>query len=133
MHELQVEWAKAKGDDLKSINWKKTEIDFTGFKQLMDPSWSEKDLKSLFNLYDVDGNGKISWREYVCVCAPLLSQILVWFWFANIQVCSLVMAGSPQQKIKLLFLTFDSDGNGELSIDEFRYDIISYGSCSFTH
>jgi Ca2+-binding EF-hand superfamily protein len=76
IHELQRDWAKALGKDVKDINWKKSEINFDGFKKLMDPSWSEKDLKSLFALYDFDGNGSISWREYVCVRFSLLSNLL---------------------------------------------------------
>lgn len=67
MNELHKGWADALGKNVKDINWKKTEIGFEGFKKLMDPSWSEKDLRSLFSLYDFDGNGSISWKEYVCV------------------------------------------------------------------
>ena len=34
----------------------------------MEPSWSDKDLNALFRLYDFDGSGEITWKEYVCVC-----------------------------------------------------------------
>jgi Ca2+-binding EF-hand superfamily protein len=36
-------------------------------------------------------------------------------------VCAVVSAGTKEEKIKLLFSTFDEDGNGELSLEEFQY------------
>jgi len=98
--DLQRDWARAVGVETSTINWKKSQINFSQFKQLMEPSWTDKELLALFRLYDFDGSGTITWREYVCVCA-------------------IVMAGTTEEKIKLLFSTFDEDGSGELSIEEF--------------
>ena len=66
---LKADWAKAQGVNASTISWEKTSITFAQFKKLMEDSWEEKELKNLFDLYDVDGSGTISWREYVCVCA----------------------------------------------------------------
>jgi len=100
MEDLQKDWAKAIDTPLHKINWKKTEANYAQFAKLMDSNWDDKDLKAVFALYDFDGNCKISWKEYICVCA-------------------LIMGGTADDKIKLLFATFDDDGNGELSKKEF--------------
>ncbi|KAH0619921.1 hypothetical protein JD844_014359 [Phrynosoma platyrhinos] len=57
-------------------------------------------VDSMFSLADKDGNGYLSFREFL--------DILV-----------VLMKGSPQEKSKLMFQMYDIDGNGFLSKDEF--------------
>ncbi|XP_053129203.1 dual oxidase 2-like isoform X1 [Hemicordylus capensis] len=57
-------------------------------------------VDSMFSLADKDGNGYLSFREFL--------DILVVF-----------MKGSPQEKSKLMFTMYDIDRNGFLSKDEF--------------
>nr|XP_060611324.1 dual oxidase 2 [Anolis sagrei ordinatus] len=57
-------------------------------------------VDSMFSLADKDGNGYLSFREFL--------DILVVF-----------MKGSPQEKSKMMFQMYDIDGNGFLSKDEF--------------
>uniref|UniRef100_A0A8C5P907 NAD(P)H oxidase (H2O2-forming) n=1 Tax=Leptobrachium leishanense TaxID=445787 RepID=A0A8C5P907_9ANUR len=57
-------------------------------------------VESMFSLADEDGNGYLSFRE-----------------FLNILV--ILMKGSPEEKSKLMFNMYDVDGNGFLSKQEF--------------
>uniref|UniRef100_A0ABM5EXE9 NAD(P)H oxidase (H2O2-forming) n=1 Tax=Pogona vitticeps TaxID=103695 RepID=A0ABM5EXE9_9SAUR len=57
-------------------------------------------VESMFSLADKDGNGYLSFREFM--------DILVVF-----------MKGSPQDKSRLMFKMYDIDGNGFLSKEEF--------------
>ncbi|XP_048188150.1 dual oxidase 2 [Perognathus longimembris pacificus] len=57
-------------------------------------------VESMFSLADKDGNGYLSFREFL--------DILVVF-----------MKGSPEDKSHLMFTMYDLDGNGFLSKDEF--------------
>ncbi|XP_047396007.1 dual oxidase 2 isoform X1 [Sciurus carolinensis] len=57
-------------------------------------------VESMFSLADKDGNGYLSFREFL--------DILVIF-----------MKGSPEDKSHLMFTMYDLDGNGFLSKDEF--------------
>ncbi|NXX37946.1 DUOX2 oxidase, partial [Tricholaema leucomelas] len=57
-------------------------------------------VDSMFSLADKDGNGYISFREFL--------DILVIF-----------MKGSPEEKSKVMFSMYDIDGNGFLSKEEF--------------
>ncbi|XP_042108464.1 dual oxidase 1 isoform X2 [Ovis aries] len=57
-------------------------------------------VESMFSLADKDGNGYLSFREFL--------DILVVF-----------MKGSPEEKSRLMFRMYDSDGNGLISKDEF--------------
>ncbi|XP_063305234.1 dual oxidase 1-like [Pelobates fuscus] len=57
-------------------------------------------VESMFSLADEDGNGYLSFRE-----------------FLNILV--ILMKGSPEEKSKLMFTMYDVDGNGFLSKQEF--------------
>nr|XP_033776119.1 dual oxidase 1-like [Geotrypetes seraphini] len=57
-------------------------------------------VESMFSLADEDGNGYLSFREFLA--------ILVIF-----------MKGSPEEKSKLMFTMYDIDGNGFLSKEEF--------------
>ncbi|XP_058012575.1 dual oxidase 2 [Ahaetulla prasina] len=57
-------------------------------------------VDSMFSLADKDGNGYLSFREFL--------DILVVF-----------MKGTPQEKSKLMFTMYDIDGNGFLSKEEF--------------
>eukprot|EP01125_Pyxidicula_operculata_P016831 TRINITY_DN5831_c0_g2_i2.p1 TRINITY_DN5831_c0_g2~~TRINITY_DN5831_c0_g2_i2.p1 ORF type:complete len:133 (+),score=18.92 TRINITY_DN5831_c0_g2_i2:278-676(+) len=59
------------------------------------------DLESLFQLYDCDHSGTITWREYICVI-------------------TLIMAGTIEDRVRLIFNCFDADGNGVLTKDEFK-------------
>ncbi|CAI5793052.1 dual oxidase 2 [Podarcis lilfordi] len=71
-------------------------------------------VDSMFSLADKDGNGYLSFREFL--------DIFVVF-----------MKGSPQEKSKLMFTMYDIDGNGFLSKEEFfrmlRSFIEIYNNC----
>eukprot|EP01126_Amoeba_proteus_P052509 TRINITY_DN6348_c0_g1_i1.p1 TRINITY_DN6348_c0_g1~~TRINITY_DN6348_c0_g1_i1.p1 ORF type:complete len:191 (+),score=32.21 TRINITY_DN6348_c0_g1_i1:53-625(+) len=99
--DLQVDWARVKGKPPNKINWKKTTINKAEFAQLMDSSFSPSEVDGLFQLYDPNHDGSITWAEYICVI-------------------SLILDGTLEEKIKLLFNCFDEDSNGELSKEEFR-------------
>uniref|UniRef100_A0A8D0BPC5 NAD(P)H oxidase (H2O2-forming) n=1 Tax=Salvator merianae TaxID=96440 RepID=A0A8D0BPC5_SALMN len=57
-------------------------------------------VESMFSLADKDGNGYVSFREFL--------DIVVVF-----------MKGTPEEKSKLMFTMYDIDGNGFLSKEEF--------------
>jgi len=96
----QIPFTKEKGKVVCDVDIAKTEINPAEFKKLMSSEMRDKDLEALFNLYDYNHDGTISWREYVCVIA-------------------LIMAGNTKEKIKLIFNCFDEDGSGSLSREEF--------------
>uniref|UniRef100_A0A8C8SKZ3 NAD(P)H oxidase (H2O2-forming) n=1 Tax=Pelusios castaneus TaxID=367368 RepID=A0A8C8SKZ3_9SAUR len=64
-------------------------------------------VESMFSLADKDGNGYLSFREFL--------DILVVF-----------MKGSPEEKLKLMFTMYDIDGNGFLSKEEFLMMLRSF-------
>ncbi|XP_063786038.1 dual oxidase 1-like [Pseudophryne corroboree] len=57
-------------------------------------------VESMFSLADEDGNGYLSFREFLNILLTL-------------------MKGSPEEKSKLMFTMYDIDGNGFLSKEEF--------------
>jgi len=87
LERLQSDWGSRKS------------IGYEEFCQLMQ-SLPSDELKALFNLYDIDHNGKISWKEYVCTVV-------------------LIMHGNLDEKLTLLFNAFDEDRNGRISRKEF--------------
>jgi len=110
LQNLQVDWCRVKGykytlrpngtvtlEGGRDIS--ETSINLEEFGKLMT-SMDGDDLKALFNLYDYDHNGTITWREYICVI-------------------TLIMKGSLKKKIRLIFNCFDEDQNGVLTKDEF--------------
>uniref|UniRef100_A0A7N4PVB5 NAD(P)H oxidase (H2O2-forming) n=1 Tax=Sarcophilus harrisii TaxID=9305 RepID=A0A7N4PVB5_SARHA len=64
-------------------------------------------VESMFSLADKDGNGYLSFREFL--------DILVVF-----------MKGSPEEKSRLMFRMYDFDGNGLISKEEFIRMIRSF-------
>ncbi|EHB07929.1 Dual oxidase 1 [Heterocephalus glaber] len=64
-------------------------------------------VESMFSLADKDGNGYLSFREFL--------DILVVF-----------MKGSPEEKSRLMFRMYDFDGNGLISKDEFTRMLRSF-------
>jgi len=98
---LKADWIHVKGvKSWAEIDPNTSSIDIKEFRQLMNNAISDKELNALFGLYDFNHDGTITWKEYICVIA-------------------LIMAGSVQEKIRLIFNCFDDDGNGVLSKDEF--------------
>uniref|UniRef100_A0A6B2LLR1 EF-hand domain-containing protein n=1 Tax=Arcella intermedia TaxID=1963864 RepID=A0A6B2LLR1_9EUKA len=90
LEKLETDW----GD-----KHKKAEIGIEDFSKLMQ-NLPEAEIESLFKLYDINHNGKISWKEYVCTVV-------------------LIMNGTLEEKLELLFNAFDEDRNQRISRKEF--------------
>jgi len=100
LENLKEDWIKVKHvSSWSQIDPNTSSINRAEFKKLMSNTISDKDLDALFNLYDFNHDGNITWKEYTCVIA-------------------LIMAGSVKEKIKLIFNCFDDNGDGVLSKEE---------------
>eukprot|EP01127_Copromyxa_protea_P011811 TRINITY_DN3002_c0_g1_i3.p1 TRINITY_DN3002_c0_g1~~TRINITY_DN3002_c0_g1_i3.p1 ORF type:complete len:165 (-),score=29.47 TRINITY_DN3002_c0_g1_i3:44-538(-) len=88
---LQQEWNKHSGPKGAT---------FEQFKKLMH-QLDEAELKRLYNLYDLDHDNCISWIEFVC-CIVIISS------------------GTVEDKLSLIFNSFDKDLNGKISKSEFK-------------
>ncbi|KAM4677018.1 LOW QUALITY PROTEIN: dual oxidase 1-like [Discoglossus pictus] len=78
----------------------KCELSRTEFAESLGLKPHSMFVESMFSLADEDGNGYLSFRE-----------------FLNILV--ILMKGSPEEKSRLMFTMYDIDGNGFLSKEEF--------------
>eukprot|EP00403_Amphidinium_massartii_P041763 CAMPEP_0178443840 /NCGR_PEP_ID=MMETSP0689_2-20121128/39135_1 /TAXON_ID=160604 /ORGANISM="Amphidinium massartii, Strain CS-259" /LENGTH=539 /DNA_ID=CAMNT_0020067925 /DNA_START=36 /DNA_END=1652 /DNA_ORIENTATION=+ len=111
-----------------------------GSRQLTSPSavYSEEDLRHLFNLLDVSGDGFVDFREYLCGVAVLnghgqteeIASLKFVFEclskgednFTKDQladVMSRVVPGLEQARLEEYFAEADADHNGLISRDEF--------------
>eukprot|EP01128_Nolandella_sp_AFSM9_P004555 TRINITY_DN2059_c0_g1_i1.p1 TRINITY_DN2059_c0_g1~~TRINITY_DN2059_c0_g1_i1.p1 ORF type:complete len:177 (+),score=38.42 TRINITY_DN2059_c0_g1_i1:58-588(+) len=92
--DLEVGWNE-------KIGSRKNQADLAQFRELMPSDIPAANLASLFALYDHNHNGKLSWHEYLCTV-------------------TLLMSGSFEEKIDLIFHAFDKDGNGSISEKELK-------------
>eukprot|EP00186_Timspurckia_oligopyrenoides_P003483 CAMPEP_0182444300 /NCGR_PEP_ID=MMETSP1172-20130603/2793_1 /TAXON_ID=708627 /ORGANISM="Timspurckia oligopyrenoides, Strain CCMP3278" /LENGTH=583 /DNA_ID=CAMNT_0024639829 /DNA_START=177 /DNA_END=1928 /DNA_ORIENTATION=- len=60
-----------------------------------------KQMKSVFTLFDVDSDGRVSLREFLCGMSVLYQ-------------------GSSRDRLQYLFLMFDDDGSGDIDAAEFK-------------
>lgn len=88
------------GSSLKVKEALKCELSRTEFAESLGLKPNSLFVESMFSLADEDGNGYLSFREF-------LSILLI------------LMKGSPEEKSKLMFTMYDIDGNGFLSKEEF--------------
>ncbi|XP_067829644.1 dual oxidase 2 [Heptranchias perlo] len=88
----------------ESLNCELTRVEFADALGLKDDSMF---VEQMFSLADKDGNGYLSFREFI--------DILIIF-----------MKGSPEEKSKLMFQMYDVDGNGFLSKEEFSILLRSF-------
>eukprot|EP01126_Amoeba_proteus_P017544 TRINITY_DN1850_c0_g1_i2.p1 TRINITY_DN1850_c0_g1~~TRINITY_DN1850_c0_g1_i2.p1 ORF type:complete len:186 (+),score=20.41 TRINITY_DN1850_c0_g1_i2:145-702(+) len=98
---FEESWADLKGKTVNEIDWKTTTIDRTEFIQLMtDSSETCEEYKILFDIYDTNHDGRITWNEFICAL-------------------SILAEGSALNRLQLVFNCFDQDGNEILTRDEF--------------
>ncbi|XP_067871575.1 dual oxidase 2 [Heterodontus francisci] len=88
----------------ESLNCELTRVELADALGLKDDSMF---VEQMFSLADKDGNGYLSFREFL--------DILIIF-----------MKGSPEEKSKLMFQMYDVDGNGFLSKEEFSILLRSF-------
>ncbi|KAM9311863.1 dual oxidase 1-like [Gastrophryne carolinensis] len=88
------------GSSLKVREALKCELSRTEFADSLGLKPQSLFVESMFSLADEDGNGYLSFREFL--------NILLIF-----------MKGSPEEKSRLMFTMYDIDGNGFLSKNEF--------------
>jgi len=89
---LLDDWNRVAGD-------RKSQLEFDKFAELMQ-HLPKQDLRALFEMYDLNHNSKVSFDEYVATVVVL-------------------MDGSLDEKLSLIFNTFDTDGNLRITRDEF--------------
>ncbi|GCB63157.1 hypothetical protein scyTo_0004364, partial [Scyliorhinus torazame] len=92
--DLDSEFSKKAKETLKCELTRAEFADALGLKE--DSMFVEQ----MFSLADQDGNGYLSFREFLDIFVVL-------------------MKGSPEAKSKLMFTMYDVDGNGSMSKDEF--------------
>jgi len=90
---LLDDWNRVAGD-------RKSQIDFDKFAELMQ-HLPRQDLRALFEMYDLNHNNKVSFEEYVTTVVVL-------------------MDGTLDEKLSLIFNTFDTDGNLTITREEFE-------------
>ena len=78
-----------------------TELTREEFADAMSMKPDSTFVEQMFQLVDVDGNGFISFREFV-------------------DMTVIFSKGSPDEKLDLMFRMYDVDGNGELNRTEFK-------------
>ncbi|XP_075064233.1 dual oxidase 1-like [Mixophyes fleayi] len=88
------------GTSLKVREALKCELSRTEFAESLGLKPHSMFVESMFSLADQDGNGYLSFREFL-------------------NILLILMKGSPEEKSKLMFTMYDIDGNGFLSKDEF--------------
>jgi len=91
--ELKTQWHDAVGDQKKECNFKQFS------KMLEGDSMTPDECRALFQVYDINKNGTISWNEFVGAVA-------------------LVTKGSFEEKVSLVFNSFDANGDGKVTRDE---------------
>ena len=91
----------------------------------------EDKLDWAFQLYDIDGDGEISYNEmlqiveaiYKMVCLILLLAVPMQQ-FTSLQVGSMVKLpadeDTPEKRVRKIFKMMDKDENGSLDMDEFK-------------
>eukprot|EP01123_Difflugia_compressa_P002509 TRINITY_DN13239_c0_g1_i1.p1 TRINITY_DN13239_c0_g1~~TRINITY_DN13239_c0_g1_i1.p1 ORF type:complete len:195 (+),score=40.28 TRINITY_DN13239_c0_g1_i1:54-638(+) len=85
-----------------------TSINREQFTQLM-PARTPAEMDALFRMYDLDHNGSVNWREYLCIITKIIG-------------------GTLEEKIKLVFNAFDDNRNGSLSKKEFVSAVIKFST-----
>jgi len=96
---LKRDWLKVTG----GAKVEGTSINYDQFKQLMQ-SLPDTDLKAIFRMYDADHSGSITWAEYVSVVVRL-------------------MAGSTEEKVRVVFDSIDDNADGFLTKAELENSI----------
>lgn len=91
--EWRRKWTETVGDIKKDCNFKQ-------FAQILgEGSSTREEVKALFQVYDVNKNGTISWHEFVCAMA-------------------VVQGGNVDEKVALVFHAFDENGDGRITEQE---------------
>ncbi|XP_068131700.1 dual oxidase 1-like isoform X2 [Hyperolius riggenbachi] len=88
------------GSSLKVREALKCELSRTEFAESLGLKPQSMFVESMFSLADEDGNGYLSFREFL-------------------NILLILMKGSPEEKSRLMFTMYDVDGNGFLSKEEF--------------
>lgn len=91
----------------------------------------EDKLDWAFQLYDIDGDGKITYDEMLAIVEAIYKMVcIVWpqglqtAWLTRVQVGSMVKLpedeDTPEKRVRKIFRMMDKDENGSLDMEEFK-------------
>eukprot|EP01123_Difflugia_compressa_P004658 TRINITY_DN16122_c0_g1_i1.p1 TRINITY_DN16122_c0_g1~~TRINITY_DN16122_c0_g1_i1.p1 ORF type:complete len:260 (-),score=40.06 TRINITY_DN16122_c0_g1_i1:124-903(-) len=95
--DIKLDWIKVTGTPVTVGSY----ISFDQFQQLM-LQMPEPTLKTLWCMYDLNKDNRLTWVEYICVVVRLMN-------------------GTLTEKLSIIFNCMDNDANGFLSRDEFKF------------